>query len=381
MISWIIWDPNPVLFTLPWVNKPVVWYGVFFALGFYLAYQLAIRLIRRYFYLTPHFSLSDVRDWDLFREDICYKREGYIILSELQNETKQALFDEKVWTEAMRQDVLQSLNATFVEKELQIRGVTEHEKKETHTLAEEPSLVVHRLSLEHQFKGVFYSFAEKARACVDALFVYVFLGTLIGARLGHLLFYRAASDYLTSPLELIAVWGGGLSSHGALIGIVVSLLLFTQRSRRFSLLRVLDFIVAPTALCGVFIRIGNFFNQEILGIPTTMPWGVVFGHPMDGSLPTPRHPVQLYEACMYAVVFGILLVLWKKKQVQQEGVLSGVFFLGVFGARFLLEFYKETLGVWDGTFPLLTGQLLSLPLVCVGLILLTWKWKKRERFL
>jgi len=379
--AWIHWDPNPVLFILPWVNKPVVWYGVLFALGFYCAYVLMLHLTERYFYSVTSFTRADVQDWDLFREDICYKREGYIILSELSKSTKNDLLNERVWTDEMKDEVISALNSTFREGELYVRGVQKRELSLADQYAEKRNEVVHRLSLERQFLGVFFSFKERAKKFVDSLFTYVFLGTLIGARLGHLFFYRSPKDYLSDPYQFIAVWEGGLASHGAVIGIIVSLLLFMAKERSYSLLRLIDFICAPVALCAVFIRIGNFCNQEIIGIPTSVPWAIIFGHPMDGGAVLPRHPVQLYEAITYFVVLMVLMGGWKNRWFLKEGRLAGLFFMGVFGSRFFLEFFKETLGVWDGTLSLMTGQLLSIPIAIVGCLLLFWKRKERKRFL
>lgn len=380
-MAWIHWDPNPVLFVIPWIQKPVVWYGLFFALGFYLAYLLMRFLTERYLYGTSRFAVSDVKDWDFFREMICHNRDGYIIFSELSSSTKNALLNGKIWTGEMKREVIGALNKTFDEGELRVTGVNSREENLAKVFGENGKKTVHRLSLEHQYQGVFYTFRERAKKLADGLFTYVFLGTLIGARLGHLLFYRDPQEYLMNPYQLIAVWEGGLASHGAVIGIVCGLLLFSHQSKEYGLLRLIDLIAAPVALCAVCIRIGNFFNQEILGIPTTVPWAIVFGHPMDGSASVPRHPVQLYEAVSYFVVLCVLLLGWRIGWSARKGRLAGMFFLTVFGARFLLEFFKETLGVWDGLFPLMTGQVLSIPIIVIGALLLVWKGKKRQHVL
>jgi prolipoprotein diacylglyceryl transferase len=212
---------------------------------------------------------------------------------------------------------------------------------------------------------------KKAVQVTDRLVLYMVLGTVLGARLGHFLFYEHPMNYLNRPAIFFKVWEGGLASHGAAIGIILSLLLFSYRIRPIQLspLRLLDFISIPAALAGFFIRIGNFMNQEILGTPTNLPWAVTFGHPLDRSAPIPRHPVQLYEALFYLLVFLILLRLsYKPSILKKEGRLIGLFFILIFGGRFLLEFFKPEQSLILSS-SLNMGQLLSIPLILVGLYL------------
>lgn len=134
----------------------------------------------------------------------------------------------------------------------------------------------------------------KATKITDRLTVYMVVATVIGARLGHFLFYERPRDYLNDPFEIFRVWEGGLASHGAVIGILLATFFFSHRIGKkegLDWLRTLDFVSVPTALAACFIRVGNFFNQEILGTPTDLPWAVVFGHPADHSSPVSRHPV------------------------------------------------------------------------------------------
>ncbi len=209
-----------------------------------------------------------------------------------------------------------------------------------------------------------------ATQIADRLTIYMILGTVIGARLGHFLFYERPSAYLTRPWELFCTWQGGLASHGALIGILIALFLFNRRLSLPNLtwIRLLDFIAVPTALAACCIRIGNFVNQEILGTPTTLPWAVIFGHPADHSFPTPRHPVQLYEALFYLLTFLLLYRLsFKSSFLRAEGKLVGLFLILTFGFRFLVEFLKvEQSHVWNSS--LTMGQLLSLPAILLGLV-------------
>lgn len=201
---------------------------------------------------------------------------------------------------------------------------------------------------------------------LDSLTVYMILGTVIGARLGHCFFYEPAY-YLSNPLEILMVWKGGLASHGAAIGILVSLYIFAQKNKDISYPWIIDRIVIVVALSGLFIRLGNFFNSEIIGLPSDLPWAVVF-HRIDMI---PRHPSQLYEALAYTLIF---LVLWgyynrnKAKTVSYS--LFSRFLIMTFSARFLIEFTKVNQTSFENGMALNMGQILSLPLIAVGVVLL-----------
>lgn len=199
---------------------------------------------------------------------------------------------------------------------------------------------------------------------LDSLFIYMFFGVLIGARLGHCLFYDPVY-YLSHPVEILEIWEGGLASHGGAIGILTALYIYTRKSGRPSYLWLLDRIVLPVALAGSFIRIGNFFNSEILGLPTTRSWAVVF----DRVDAIPRHPVQLYEALAYAIIFVVLVLMYRRSgNAGKKGLLLGVFLILVFFARFLLEFLKTRQeAVYEANLILSVGQWLSIPFVLVGI--------------
>lgn len=208
----------------------------------------------------------------------------------------------------------------------------------------------------------------------DKITMTMVIATIVGARLGHLVFYERPSDYLSDPLEIFKVWNGGLASHGAAIAIILALGFFSRWSKKIdpglTWIRLLDFVCVPTALVGFLIRLGNFFNQEILGRPTDLPWGVIFGHPADRSALVARHPVQLYEAFFYLAVFAIIWRLtFKRFFLIQQGKLIGLFLMLVFGFRFFIEFLKMEQSRWYMAPHWLTmGQWLSLPLVGFGLL-------------
>ncbi|MEJ5286654.1 MAG: Prolipoprotein diacylglyceryl transferase [Candidatus Kapaibacterium sp.] len=210
---------------------------------------------------------------------------------------------------------------------------------------------------------------------LESLVFYVILGTVIGARLGHCLFYEP-EYYLSNPLEIIKVWHGGLASHGGAIGVLFALWLFSRKHKKINLLWLLDRIVIPTALVASLIRIGNFFNHEIIGKPTDVPWAIIFnvyqGNQVIGTTP-PVHPSQLYESVSYLIIFVLLFLFYKKKILQSPGVPFGLFFFLVFTARFLIEFTKAPQADFEQYLPLSMGQILSIPFVLVGLYFLLRK--------
>jgi len=208
----------------------------------------------------------------------------------------------------------------------------------------------------------------KPEADLESILLYMILGAIIGARLGHCFFYRP-DYYLANPLEIIAFWKGfrGLASHGGALGILVSLYLYSRRHPDQPYLWLLDRVAVPTALGGFFIRMGNLMNSEILGLPSDAPWAMIFTR-VDA---VPRHPAQLYEALSYLLIFFLLLSIYRRKGAQvSRGFLIGAFFATVFGARFLIEFVKERHAAFEAGLPLSMGQILSIPMVALGLALM-----------
>lgn len=216
---------------------------------------------------------------------------------------------------------------------------------------------------------------DKPVAPLDALLMYVGLGTLIGARLAHVVFYDPGF-YFSHPLEILAIWKGGLASHGGAIGLGLGAYLFCRRHRDFGYLWLLDRIAIVALLGGALVRIGNFFNSEIAGIPTDLPWAVVFTR-IDLL---PRHPTQLYEAAAYLALFaGLFLLYLKRGSRLNAGFLSGLFLVSVFVVRFLLEFTKMQQASYEASLPLDVGQLLSVPAIVLGVVLMVLASRGRAR--
>jgi len=198
---------------------------------------------------------------------------------------------------------------------------------------------------------------------LDSLFITMLLGTILGARIGHCLFYDFQYYFVENPLKILYVWEGGLASHGAVIGILIALYMFVRKHPEYTYMWILDRIVIPIALGGAFIRTGNFFNSEIVGIPTNNNWGVVFERLGENF---PRYPVQLFEAVAYYLIFFVIYrYYWKVKGKFAPGMIFGFFFVTVFGARFIIEFWKEG----DKIAGLNRGHWLSVPIIIIGLFI------------
>ena len=225
----------------------------------------------------------------------------------------------------------------------------------------------------------FYRHEKVSEEYLEPLFIFTIVGTLLGARLGEVFFYNW--DYYQNNLAEILLplkvtpdgveFTGfrGLASHGAAIGIITSLYLYQRKYSYKPLLWVLDRLCITVAFAGIFIRIGNFFNSEIVGLYSNSDFGVVF---LNRGEVLPRHPVQLYESFGYLVVFIILRHLyWNTNRKDQTGFLFGSFFVLLFGVRFIAEFVKESQGGFETSLGLLsTGQWLSIPLILVGFYML-----------
>jgi len=263
LLTFILWDVNPDIFTIPYLNHPVRWYGVSWALGFVLSQQIM-------YYL--------------------YTKEN-------------------------------------------------------------------RLSKE-----------------VDDLTIYMVIGAIIGARLGHVLFYDPV-HYLSHPWYILAVWEGGLASHGGGLGVIAAAYFFTRKTKT-EFLWLLDKLAIVGALTGSLIRLGNLMNSEVVGLPTDVPWAFIFTRVDD----LPRHPAQLYEAIYCFILFVILFGLWYAKREQlPNGFIAGVFLVILFTFRFIDEYFKVNQSDFEEGMVLNMGQLLSIPYVLLGIGILVYGTRKRNK--
>jgi phosphatidylglycerol:prolipoprotein diacylglycerol transferase len=206
---------------------------------------------------------------------------------------------------------------------------------------------------------------------LDSLLMYCVFGIIVGARLGHCLFYDP-EFYLNNPLKILAIWEGGLASHGGGLGVIIAVYFF-QRKYKVKYLWLLDRLAIATALFGFFVRFANFMNSEIVGIQTNVPWAVVFKR-IDLL---PRHPAQLYESLSYLGIFITLIILYRFSNIKnQSGALFGGFLCLIFTARFGIEFVKVKQAAYTGEALISTGQALSIPFFVVGVVLLLRAWRK-----
>ena len=220
--------------------------------------------------------------------------------------------------------------------------------------------------LGFQIMAQIYRAEQRPLENLSDLFLYLMLGTIVGARLGHVLLYQP--DYfLSHPWEIPMVWHGGLASHGGFAGVMIALWLYLRKHRDMSFLELADRLTIPCLLAAALIRIGNFFNSEILGRPSHLPWAIVFARVDD----LPRHPAMLYEAAAYFLVFcALYAAYWKTKIIEFRGRMFGITLTTCFLARFLIEFIKEDQVPFEARLPLNMGQLLSIPFILAGLSLI-----------
>ncbi|UAB79993.1 prolipoprotein diacylglyceryl transferase [Marixanthomonas sp. SCSIO 43207] len=219
---------------------------------------------------------------------------------------------------------------------------------------------------------------------LDSLFIYTVIATLLGARLGHVIFYQTEliwQDPLAVFLPIQTVpefeFTGfqGLASHGAAIAIIIAMFMYSKRIIKKPVLWILDRIVIAVACGGIFVRLGNFINSEIIGKPTNSDYGVIFKQLGETF---PRHPAQLYESAGYIIVFLILwFIYWKTNKRQYLGYIFGAFLILLWTVRFLVEFVKEAQVENRAEWALNTGQWLSIPFILIGVYLMLQAPKRK----
>lgn len=225
----------------------------------------------------------------------------------------------------------------------------------------------------------------------DSLFVYVLIGLIIGARLGHCLFYDPGY-YLSHPIEILKIWEGGLASHGGAIGMTIGIWLFCRNVSKKSIIWALDRLIVGVAIGAAFIRIGNLMNSEIYGGPTTMPWGFNFVRDRSWYLPIadggagelPCHPTQIYEALIYFAIFILTMYMFYKTDAKKkQGLILGVSLIGIFLSRFFIEFLKNVQEPFElqmrASIGINMGQLLSIPFIIWGVWLVYDALKTKEQ--
>ena len=230
------------------------------------------------------------------------------------------------------------------------------------------------------FLASYYAFRELLKFdkipedFADRALIYMILGTVIGARIGDCFFYHP-KYYLQNPLEIFAVWNGGLSSHGGACGILTALYLFGRKTGK-PYIWVLDRVVIVVGVAGFFIRMGNLMNSEIYGHATTLPWGFIFGR---HSETLPKHPTQIYEALYYALTYAVLRFIYRKSNNRPRPFLIfGLFLIMVFVFRFCIEFIKNPQETFEESMMFNMGQWLSAPFIVLGILSLIISNRKKN---
>jgi phosphatidylglycerol---prolipoprotein diacylglyceryl transferase len=211
-------------------------------------------------------------------------------------------------------------------------------------------------------------------ALLDDLLFFGVLGVVLGGRLGYVLFYKPGYYLLQNPLEIPAVWHGGMSFHGGFLGVLLAVC-WVARKHRLRWLEVTDFLAPLAPLAFAAGRLGNFINGELPGRVTTVPWGMVF----PGAGPLPRHPSQLYQFALEGVLLFVILWIYSAKP-RPVGAVSAVFLIGYGSLRFAVEFFREPddfLGLL--ALNLSMGQWLSAPMIVAGIALLVWAWRRPQK--
>ena len=210
---------------------------------------------------------------------------------------------------------------------------------------------------------------------VGTLLIYVAIATIVGARLGHVFFYQW-DYYSVHPWKILAVWEGGLASHGGAIAIIIAVILFSIFTTKRNPLWTFDRLTVAIALVGSLIRIGNLMNSEIFGHPTDLPWGFMFVRSAEWQAlypGMPCHPTQIYESLTYLALFGLMMwMYWKRNCGDRPGLLFGTFLIGTFATRFFIEFIKNNQVAFEDNMALNMGQILSIPFAAAGIFLVIW---------
>lgn len=230
--------------------------------------------------------------------------------------------------------------------------------------------------IDQQIMYFIYKKEGRPVAEVDTLTMYAVVGTIAGARLGHVLFYDPLY-YFQNPLKIFMIWEGGLASHGGVIGVLVAVYLFSRKTK-VSYLWLLDRISIVAALAFSMIRLGNLMNSEMIGVPTDVPWAFTFTSHDN----VPRHPAQLYEAIHYFFSFVVLFWVWfRQRDKMKDGFLFGWSLIILFSLRFVDEFFKINQEQFEDGMILNMGQLLSIPFILTGIVIVIIKRNKQETIL
>jgi phosphatidylglycerol---prolipoprotein diacylglyceryl transferase len=351
MMAWLHWDPDPTIFTVPFINHPLRWYGFFFVVGLMISYWIVAYLLKKSLQEATEVGPRDIYNWRQLIQDLKIKPHSIKLPASLKREIDAFSVEQQASLE-LQNHILSTLNSTQISRQ----------------------------QLADMFPEAIYSPSQLSLSLTDRLAWFVVIGIIIGARLGHVFFYDWPR-YQDHLLDIFKVWEGGLASHGGVIGILIAVALYVRSIHKsfpeLTFRKLLDVLVVPTGLAAGFIRIGNFFNQEIVGKETILPWGIIFGHPVEGQPGVPLHPVQLYEAFAYFLLFFLALWLWQKTSFRHRpGLICGLILLILFSFRFIIESLKPAYSLVMDESLLQAGQTLSIPFILLGAFLIWYSCRQ-----
>lgn len=368
VLSHLFWDVHREMFTIPFVGIPITWYGLIFAIGFFVGYCIFVSVLEKLTYYSLYVTHADLKKRDLAMDqaNALFSSRNFSAPAELIHFINQQVIDQGVADQKISWGSFSAKQQKLLNFFRRIVEPAFYRKIER------------RMWIGVALDKTLYSVRKKVVMIADSFLVYLVFATVIGARLGHVLFYEPLDTLVSDPWMIFRTWEGGLASHGGILAVFFAVFLFYRRQLKrhftsFSPLLLLDIIAILTTLEGFFIRVGNFVNQEILGTESTLPWAIVFGSPSNGGASIPRHPAQLYEAFFYLFFSLTIFALWRRFFPRiAAGRAAGVMIFGAFAFRFFIESFKieQSHYFLRGTHPLLMGQLLSLPVIALGLVLM-----------
>ncbi|RLA64579.1 MAG: prolipoprotein diacylglyceryl transferase [Epsilonproteobacteria bacterium] len=354
----INWNPDKFIFTIPYLDRPIAYYGLCFFLGFLFSYFLTNHVFYRMAIPLFKFNFNNLKDWPLIIKFFKDHKKDEVVKKVIGRENFSKL-KSKIIPDSLKKSIKVHLN----------KFISDNPERNIPIL-------------DQHLKGSPASVYEITKDLVNHVLMLSVVCSLIGSRLFHVFFYDWPY-YKNHLLEIPMLHEGGLASHGGIIGIFLAWYLFYRKVKKvipgFSFWRILDCITITIGLALGMIRIGNFFNQEIIGHATDVPWAVIFGNPAGGLSAVARHPVQLYESLSYFSLCLVMFLIWNKKR---DSLKAGSYFaianILFASARFVMEYFKvkQSQSIANDSF-LLMGQYLSIPFIALGVIVLIYLNRKK----
>lgn len=344
----LLWDPNCRLFKVGEVE--LGWYALLIVVAFVLGFFLSVFLWRRYFCFHAEYLERDIRDKRALSEDLGCKESEVVLM----------------------------LNRRLVEVEPKRKISRLLKFASDHLDAIRVKRLKNRLFFDQVFEEKVVSLKERVWKTVGAGWMIIAFGGLLGGRLMYAIAFWE-EEFAAQPWKIVSFWDGRMMGLGTGVGLFLGLFFWARWFKgNFGVGRLFDLAAFPVGLGYVFVRIGNFFNQEHVGKVTSVPWGVKFMHPIGAVGGVARHPIQLYEAGLHLVLFVILFCLLLGTGFKiRAGRLGGLYFAGAFGVSLLSTVFRENLGFYTRLPMIGLGQILSVGMICFGIFLF---WRGNELY-